>query len=232
MASAPKKTATAVAAAINGSLLTLTFSNGEALTVNASTLSDGIREAAIMHGLKQKLVDAAAIGRDPDTGRTATIDDKFAAVREVFDRITGPAPTWNKVRVDGESTAAGKGGLLVRAMMRLTSKSREFILDTLDKKTKEEVAALRKNPRIVEIIAQLQSEQANTNGIDSDALLDGLMDGSAMAASGDEGDDEPEADDTASDDEPEQEPVDEPVPTTAPSKAKRTGDRRAATATV
>jgi len=179
----PKKTVTAVAATLNahGDVLHLTFANGETLSIDSKSLSPAIAQAALMHGLKQKLIDAAAIGRDPESGRSATIDDKYRAVKEVFDRITRTdSPEWNKTRATGEGTGNGKGGILVTAMMRLTSKSRAEILSFLEDKTKEEVAALRKNPRIVEIMAQIQVEQANTSGIDSDSLLDGLMDGSDM----------------------------------------------------
>ena len=171
----PKKSVTAVAATINSQILTLTFANGEVLTLNADALDPAIYAAAVMHGLKQKLIDAAAISRDPETGRTATIDDKYAAVRTVFDRITrAENPSWNIIRGTGEG-GGNKGGLLVRAMMRLTGKSRDEIMTFLEDKTKEEVAALRKNPRIEEIMSQLRAESANTSGIDSDSLLDGLM---------------------------------------------------------
>ena len=182
MATAPKKLATAVTATITDTgALSVVFSNGKSMLVHPNMLLPEITAHAVLHGLKQKLVDAAAIGRDPDTGRTATIDDKYNAVKEVFDRITGAngaTPTWNKVRTDGNGSKPGTGGLLVRAMMMITNKPRDFILATLEAKTKEEIAALRKNPRIVEAIAKLQIEQANTSGIDSDALLDSLLDGS------------------------------------------------------
>lgn len=171
----PKKTVTAVSATIIGTALNLTFANGEVLVVRSEQLTPEIAQAALMHGLKQKLIDAAAISRDPNTGRTATIDDKYAAVRTVFDRITrAENPSWNIIRGTGEG-GGNKGGLLVRAMMRLTGKSRDEIMAFLEDKTKEEVAALRKNPRIEEIMSQLRAESANTSGIDSDSLLDGLM---------------------------------------------------------
>lgn len=173
----PKKTVTAVSATLNahGDVLHLTFANGETLSVDSKALDPAIAQAALMHGLKQKLIDAAAISRDPETGRTAAIDDKYAAVRTVFDRITrADNPSWNIIRGTGEG-GGNKGGLLVRAMMRLTGKSREEIMAFLEDKTKEEVAALRKNPRIEEIMSQLRAESANTSGIDSDSLLDGLM---------------------------------------------------------
>jgi len=194
MATANKKLSTAVSATISGPILTLAFSNGQKLTVDANALSPEIQQAAMMHGLKQKLIDAAAIARDPDTGRTATIEDKYNAVHEVYVRITATdGSTWNKARGNGEGASSAKGGLLVRAMMRLTSKSRDAIIAFLDGKSKEELAALRKNPRVAEIIAQLQLEQANTNGVDSDKLLDALMDGSEEGDDTDEESEEADA---------------------------------------
>lgn len=178
MTTTAKKTTTAVEAAIDGNVLVLKFAHGVILTVDSETLAPEIRNAAVLHGLKQKLVDAAAIGRDLVTGRTATIEDKYNAVREVYDRITrtdGTA-TWNKVR-GGESTATPKGGLLVAAMMRITGRDHAAVTAYLDAMSKEQVAALRKNPRVVETIAAIQSERAKTDGVDSDALLDGLMSG-------------------------------------------------------
>lgn len=187
MAATPKKTATAVAAEVGGPLLELTFSNGEKLAIDARQLSPEIQHMAMMHGLKQKLIDAAAIARNPDTGATAKIADKYAAVREVYDRITATdgSATWNKVR-GGEGTGNAKGGLLVAAMVRITGKTRDAVLEYVDGLSKEQVAALRKNPRVAEMIATIQSERAKTEGVDSDALLDGLM------ADGEGGEDEPE----------------------------------------
>ncbi len=217
-----KKLATAVAATIAGPILTLAFSHGETLTVDANSLTPDIQQQAMMHGLKQKLIDAAAIARDPDTGRTATIADKFNAVKEVFDRITLPeGSTWNKARGNGDGTTTGnKGGLLARAMMRITSKSRAEITAFLDAKSKDEIAALRKNPRIAEVIAQLQVEQANTSGVDSDALLDSLMEGGGMDVEAEDDDGEaPNGDDNADADDSEVPPVD--AAAAKKSRAKR-----------
>ena len=170
-----KRPVPALAVEIDDATLTLNFSHGEALTLKLEQLSPAIRHAAMMHGLKQKLVDAAAIARNPDTGRSATIDDKYAAVREVYDRITAPNGTWNKVREAGGGDTKVKGGLLVRAMMRLTGKDNAAIVAYINDLSKEEVAALRKNPRVQDAIAAIQAEQTKTDGIDSDSLLDGIM---------------------------------------------------------
>ena len=61
--------------------LLLSSANGEQLSLGARQLPDSIREYAIFHGLKQKLVDAAAISRNPETGRAASVEDKYQAVK-------------------------------------------------------------------------------------------------------------------------------------------------------
>jgi hypothetical protein len=148
---------------LNGGLR-LTFSNGLELSLQLADLTSGIMEQATLHGLKQKLVDAAAISRNPETGRSATVDDKYNAVKEVFDRLL--AGQWNKTRGEGTTTA---GGLLFRALcVMYTDKPPEAIKAFLDKKTPAEKAALRTNPKIATIIDTLR--QPNDD-VATDAML-------------------------------------------------------------
>lgn len=163
------ETKSAIAADINGTVLTLTFSHGEVIECDGSKLTDEMKTQAMMHGLKQKLVDAAAIARDVDTGRTASIRDKFEAVNEVFERIMQQGQ-WNKVREGG---AGGNNGLLVRALAELTGKTRSAVEEFLDAKSKEEKQALRKNAKVAAIIVRMQAEGAD-DSIDTDAMLDEL----------------------------------------------------------
>lgn len=167
-----KKIADVNAEITQNGLLHISFgASGNTITIDPSTLSDTIRAQATLHGLKQKLVDAAAIARDTATGRSATSADKEAAVKEVFNRITAPNGTWNKVR---EAGATAVGGLLVAALMQMTDKTKPEIVKYLENKTAEEKAALRKNPKVAAIILELQQSATNPN-IDSDALLGELM---------------------------------------------------------
>ena len=150
--------------------LTLVFSNGEYLTVQMSDLTPEIATQCMMHGLKQKLVDAAAISRNPDTGRTASVDDKWEAVKEVYDRIL--AGQWNKTR-DGSGTT--KGGLLFRALCQMyADKTPDAIKAFLDKKTPAEKAALRNTAKIAAIIATFKTD--DDTDADIDAMLDELND--------------------------------------------------------
>lgn len=148
--------------------LTIEFSNGRTIYVRLGELNSTIIEQATLHGLKQKLVDAAALSRNPDTGRSATIDDKYTAVREVYDRLL--AGNWNKGRGDGGST--GNGGLLFRALCQMyPNKTPEALRAFLDGKTKSECAALRATPKIAAIIDTLR---APSGDIDTDDLLSEL----------------------------------------------------------
>lgn len=168
----------------NGTLV-LTFRHGEVLRIHPESLAPEIQRAAMLHGLKQKLVDAAAISRDTTTGRAATIATKYDAVREIFDRITGESPSWNKPRAGGQG---GQGGLLARAIARYKNVPVEAAKAYLDRLTDAQKQALRVAPQIAAIINELRAESAKPAGIDTDALLDGL--GGDFCPDGDDGDDD------------------------------------------
>lgn len=156
-----------ISATIEGTCLTFTFANGAPpLVIYAAELLDDIRTAACMHGLKQKIGDAAAMSRDPETGRSATLSDKRAAMVAVAERLRGGA--WNAER--GEGT--GAGGVLFQALCRMfPERPRDEVRERLAGMSKAEQAAMRKNPRIATIIAEIQAAAASAGGIDSDKLL-------------------------------------------------------------
>lgn len=151
--------------------LHIKFGNGQELGLGASQLTNDIMEHAIWHGLKQKLVDAAAISRNPDTGRSATVDDKYNAVREVYDRLL--SGQWNKGR---DGTGSVRGGLLFRALcIMYPDKSPDAIRTYLEGKNKAEQAALRATKKIADIIETLRQDDAKDD-TDADAMLDELND--------------------------------------------------------
>ena len=147
--------------------LALQFANGEILALTATQLSNEVLEYAVWHGLKQKLVDAAAISRNPETGRAASVEDKYQAVKTVFDRLLGGQ--WNATREGGGNA----GGLLMQALVRMYAKRKttEDIKAFLAEKSDAEKTALRKNPRVAQIIEDIRAEQGKTANIDTDELL-------------------------------------------------------------
>ena len=161
-----KRNAT-ITATINGDILALTFANGETITMRGDALNSDVQQYAMMHGLKQKLVDAAAISRNPETGRPATVEDKYQAVKTVYDRLlTGQ---WNATREGGGST----GGLLLQALCRMYAgrKTPDELKAFLADKSDAEKTALRKNPRVAQIIEDIRAEQGKAANIDTDELL-------------------------------------------------------------
>jgi hypothetical protein len=172
------KRAAALEAELTEKGLVIQFANGQTLLLESGMLNSDIQHAAMWHGLKQKLCDAAAISRDPDTGRAATVATKYAAVKAVYDRITGAdgeAPSWNSRR---DGAGAATGGLLFRALCRMYDgkKTPDELRTFLSGKSKEEQAALRKNKRVAEIIEEIKAESAKDNGADGDGLLAELGD--------------------------------------------------------
>ena len=155
--------------------LTLTFINGKEIVIDANQLSMEIHNMALLHGLKQKLVDAAAISRNLENGASATVDDKYNAVKRVADRLTALDGKWNEGRAAGSepSPTAGVNNILLRALMKMTGRDMEYVKAYLGNKTKEQRAALRKNPRVVQIMAELSAATV-VNGVNTDELLEEL----------------------------------------------------------
>lgn len=157
--------------------LTLTFSDQTTAELATTELSPEILSQALMHGLKQKLVDAAAIARNVDTGASATIADKKDAVMEILTRLVSGA--WNKGRVAGDGTS-GKGSILLLALQRLQpNRDAAELAEWLKARTDAERAALAKNAKILPHVQAIQAERAaaaaKRSGVDSDELLNDLL---------------------------------------------------------
>ena len=160
--------------------LVLTFADQTTATLSTQELSPEILSQALLHGLKQKLVDAAAIARNVDTGASATTADKKEAVMEIHTRLLEGA--WNKGRAVSEGTN-GKGSILLLALQRLQPKrDAAELAEWLKARTDAERAALAKNAKILPHVQAIQAERAERaaaaakkSGIDSDELLNGLL---------------------------------------------------------
>ena len=157
--------------------LTLTFADQTTATLSTHDLSPDILSQALLHGLKQKLVDAAAIARNIDTGASATVADKKEAVMEIHARLLEGGG--NKGRAAGDGTN-GKGSILLLAFQRLQpNRDAAELAEWLKARTDPERAALAKNAKILPHVQAIQAERAaaaaKRSGVDSDALLKDLL---------------------------------------------------------
>lgn len=146
--------------------LRLDFAGGDSITITENHLTREIANRGLWHGISAKLVDATAISRNPDTGRSASVTDKYNAALGVYERLI--AGQWNKTREAG----AVSGGLLLRALCQLyPTKTVEQVREYLTGKTAEEKTALRKAPKIAAIIETLRDADSDSDDVDTDALL-------------------------------------------------------------
>lgn len=168
---AKRETVVKITLTDNGNVIG-TFADGTPAQIlcNVKDLAEDIRAQALFHGLKQKLVDSAALSRDPKTGKSATPAEKRDAVMQTAENLR--SGVWNtRGTGDGGST----DGLLVTALCEMqpkkdVTKIREWV-GGLDK---SQQSAMRANPKVAAIIARIQTERAAAKGIDTDAMLNGM----------------------------------------------------------
>ena len=143
------------------------------LVMDADRLTADLFTYAALHGLAQKIGDAAALERDKETGRSATPQQKYDAMQAVIEHLTAGGE-WNR---KAEGDGSGGLGLLVSALMRVTGQGREALEAAVAGWTPKQQAAMRADPAVAPVIAAIKSERAAkvTGGIDTKALMSGLM---------------------------------------------------------
>ena len=141
---------------------------------------------AVVHGLRQKVSDRAAIGRDPETGASATPEEKFAAMKECAERLMSGGP-WNAVATGG---TGNQGGLLYRAMKAIYpnawSDKTSFATYIMQKALSESERLKRKVSetdvraglmavkRVAKEIDRIRQEEGKTVDIDAGGMLQEL----------------------------------------------------------
>ena len=133
-------------------------------------LSDEIKLAALMHGLKQKIGDAAAIKCDPTTGKPADLATKRKNMQEIITRLQ--SGQWSVIGQGGGRTY----GVLLEALYRMYQgrKTYEELGEFLKAKTKEQKAALEVDKRIAPFVMEVKAERAKE--VDVEDLLADLED--------------------------------------------------------
>lgn len=165
-----------IACDIDGDTLTFTVNDAGEFTLNASSLSDDIRREALIHGLRQKISDGAAIPRDqlPDDPAEAA-KMKFAAMAEIVDRLRNG--DWSARRGDGSAPVAGiiyrafEEWVLARAAEKGATLSPEQVRASYDARDRAAQLALRNVPAIADIIARMKAEKGGASSVDADAIL-------------------------------------------------------------
>lgn len=152
---------------LGGTILHFNVLGVGALHLNMDNVSGEVRVHAAIHGMIQRISDAAAISRNPDTGKPATAQEKFDRMATLIEHYNSGTSEWSRVGQGG----GNKGGYLFRALQILyPNRPVDELKSWMDKKSKSEQAALRASPKIRAIIDTFVED----SDIDTDAMLDEL----------------------------------------------------------
>ena len=145
------------------------------LTFDPAKCDASMNAHAALHGWKQRISDAAAMDRDPETGRPASPADKLTAMQDLAEYYMGGATDWRRVGKGG----AGKS-ITIEAIARvksITYAEAEEYVDSYAARNysgdrKECLAFLREGKRVMEAMAAIRAERAPKPKVDADAALD------------------------------------------------------------
>lgn len=157
--------------------VTFTVEGQSPIQIRLNELSTEIRAQAMIHGITQKISDAAALGKD------ATPADKYAAMLAVAERISSPNGSWNKR--NGEGSESAPSGLIFRAFyqfavdraeaMKKPIPAESVVRELYDSKTRSEQLAIRKIPEVAAIMERMKGDKLAKSAPDADALLADIL---------------------------------------------------------
>lgn len=165
----------------DNSAFTLAVNGVGEISIPLANLSPEIAARGLIHGLVQKISDAAAIPKSETEGLEpqAVAEMKFSAMQAVASRLLDG--DWSARREDGTGPVSG---IILRAYtefaMTMAAKKKvamtpETIKTAYDAMSKSEQLALRNVPPIAKIIDRIKSERgAGKTVVDESALLAGL----------------------------------------------------------
>lgn len=141
-------------------------------TLNLSLVSQSNRDKAMIHGIIQRVSDAAALSREIVNGveQKATPANKLAAMEELVQHYASGTEEWSRKRVGGVRVSTDEK-LLLDALVRMyPTKTREALQSWLKARTEVERQGLMAEERVKATIDQIRTERA-PKGVDASALL-------------------------------------------------------------
>lgn len=152
------------------------------LVLDTRKLSEQNRLKAMLHGMVQRVSDAAAMARDPKTGASATAQEKFEAMKKLVEHYQSGSGEWSPARVIGERVLRvnPQVEVLIRALrIHSPSKDQETVEKFVKGLTQAQVSALVVSEQLKEAVELAreelrEKERASAAGVDAQELLKGL----------------------------------------------------------
>ncbi len=86
--------------------ITYTVLGAGSITLHMDKVHPDNQRYAAFHGFKQRVPDAAALSRNPDTGKPASPAEKLAEMQELVDHYESGTPEWSRRREGGGATSS------------------------------------------------------------------------------------------------------------------------------
>lgn len=166
---------------VEGTAISFNVEGAGSFFIDYTNLTEELRTRALVHGIVQKISDAAAMPKaDLPSDPIEAAKTKLEAMQSVADRLI--AGDWSKRNGEGGGPVAGvifrAFAEWVEARAKAAKKpapTAEAIRAVYDAKTKSEQLALRSVPEIAAIIERIKSERGGAAvKVDADSLLDEL----------------------------------------------------------
>jgi hypothetical protein len=146
------------------------------VVLNTKHLHDDIMQRAAVHGLIQRISDAAAKSRDEVTGKPASTQEKRDSMADLVAYYHTGTKEWKRA---GTGEGGGKS-ITIEAIARIKSISYEMATDYAERyakakfegNTKKCLAFLRTGKQVMEAIAAIRAERQTAPVVDADAALD------------------------------------------------------------
>lgn len=151
----------------DGTVITFHVKDAGDVVFDTTLAAASIIQQAAVHGLIQRVSDRAAIGRDPETGASASPEEKMEAMQSLVEHYESGSTEWSLVQSGGP-----KGGMLFKALVELypakTGDEIKVWLAGIDRKSQD---AMRQSAAIAAKITEIKSRKKAVTTVDTDALL-------------------------------------------------------------
>lgn len=173
MANAIGSIAVTVTGGADGTALVFDVSGFGTLRLPVSALSEAVTARAVLHGMEQRIRDAGAVPRADKDGNIIPAEEH---ARMKWERMSRLVEHYLTGTADWSIAPAGdtgpKGGILFKALCRMdTGKTPEQLREWLSARSKKEQAALRNDPKVRAIIAEIEAETVADSAVDTQGLL-------------------------------------------------------------
>lgn len=175
---AGKRSNWVIAHQIDGTVIKFTVKDAGEITLDVAAVSDAVRQRAAVHGLVQRVSDAAAIPRDEETGKSATPQEKLAAMTRLVEHYSSGAVEWTLNREGSGSGRGVSGAALLREALELwqPEKGAEAIGLWVKGLTNKQIAALIGSAELKPHVDAVREKHLKDQGagVDAEELLSSL----------------------------------------------------------